>query len=120
LVRDPGIGRRGEGRQASAQRSCDAPEGAQPFDGYFGRSTYQEAVDRFLSFDLVIHRWDVARAVGLDDEIAPDDVERLGHAAQGFGDALRDPEPAGPALEPLPDADEQTRLLAFLGRKAWT
>jgi len=30
------------------------------------------------------------------------------------------PEPAGAALEPLPDADEQTRLLAFLGRKAWT
>lgn len=68
----------------------DPRRATEEFDGYFGRSTYQEAVDRFLSFDLVIHRWDLARAVGLDDEIAPDDVERLGHAAQGFGDALRE------------------------------
>lgn len=51
--------------------------------------------------------------------IPPYDGEALRDAAQGFGDALRESGACGPALDPPPDADEQTRLLAFLGRKAW-
>src|SRR5262245_12513367 len=37
------------------------------FDGFFGRTTFEEAVDRFANFDLVVHRWDLARATGLDE-----------------------------------------------------
>lgn len=102
------------------QADLDDPHrAAEQFDGYFGRTTYAKAVDRFLSFDLVIHRWDLARAAGLDDRLDPADVARLRETAQGFGDALRESGACGPALEPPPHADEQTRLLAFLGRKAW-
>jgi uncharacterized protein (TIGR03086 family) len=89
------------------------------FDGYFGRTTFAEAVDRFLSFDLVVHRWDLARAAGLPDEIPPDDVAAVQAAAEAMGDALRSPGAAGPPLDPPPGADAQTRLLAFLGRRAW-
>jgi uncharacterized protein (TIGR03086 family) len=88
------------------------------YDGAFGRSTFEAAVDRFLSTDLVVHGWDLARAAGLDDRIDPHDVERVRRDAELFGDAMRSPQAFGPALEPPPDADEQTRLLAFLGRRA--
>ncbi|MGI8875762.1 MAG: TIGR03086 family protein, partial [Egibacteraceae bacterium] len=114
----PGAAARAATNQTQA--GLDDPRRAtEEFDGHFGRSTYEQAVDRFLSVDLVIHRWDLARAAGLDDELAPDDVARLRDTAQGFGDALRESGACGPALEPPPGADEQTRLLAFLGRKAW-
>jgi hypothetical protein len=46
-----------------------------------------------------------------------DEVVRVREAAAQFGDALRGPNAFGPEV-PAPDgADEQTRLLAFLGRR---
>jgi len=93
------------------------------FDGFAGRSTYAEATDRFLSFDLVVHRWDLARAVGLDDEIPADDLAALQAATEAMseqmGEAMRGPGAFGPELAPPADADAQTRLLAFIGRRAW-
>ncbi|HVV30043.1 MAG TPA: TIGR03086 family metal-binding protein [Mycobacteriales bacterium] len=87
------------------------------FDGYFGRTTLAEAIDRFLSFDLVVHRWDLARATGQDEHIDPQVIAETFTAARNFGDALRAENVCGPAIPVADDADEQTRLLAFLGRK---
>lgn len=89
------------------------------FDGYFGRTTFAAAVDRFVNFDLVVHRWDLARAAGLDERIDPDDVRWARGAADSFGDSLRSSGVCGAEITPPADADEQTRLLAFLGRRAW-
>ena len=86
------------------------------FDGMMGRQTFEQAVDRFLSFDLLIHGWDLARATGQDDRMDPADVDRLAEAAKGFGDKMRGPGAFGEAVEPPPGADEQDELLAFLGR----
>jgi hypothetical protein len=44
-------------------------------------------------------------------------VHHVLSAAEGFGDALRGPGVCGPASETPADADEQTRMLAFLGRR---
>lgn len=87
------------------------------FDGFFGRTRFDAAVDRFLSLDLVVHRWDLAHGLGLDDAIAPADIARATAAAEQFGDAMRGPGAFGPALEAPEGADEQTRLLALLGRR---
>src|SRR5207244_2443324 len=75
------------------------------FDGLFGRSTFEAAADRFLSFDLVVHGWDLARAAGLDDRIDPKDVARVQKDAEAFGDNMRNPKAFGPAVEPPPGAD---------------
>lgn len=88
------------------------------FDGFFGRQTFAAAVDRFVSFDLVIHGWDLARATGLDERIDPNELPRLQTTAESFGDSLHQPKVCGPALDVASDADEQTRLLALLGRRA--
>jgi uncharacterized protein (TIGR03086 family) len=105
--------------RAQTQHELDDPERAgAEFDGFFGRSRYDEAVNRFLCFDLVVHGWDLARATGLDDRIEPAEIGRVREQAEAFGDAMRGPRAFGPALEPPPNADEQTKLLAFLGRRA--
>jgi len=88
------------------------------FDGFFGRSTFEAGVDRFLNFDLVVHGWDLARATGQDEHVDPDDVARVQKAAEAFGDAMRSPKAFGPEVDAPPGADAQTKLLAFLGRRA--
>jgi uncharacterized protein (TIGR03086 family) len=101
------------------QAGLDDPARAgEEFDGLSGRSTFAEAVDRFVCFDLNIHRWDLARATGLDERIDPAELPRLWETADSFGDALRADNVCGPAVEVPADADEQTRLLAHLGRRA--
>lgn len=89
------------------------------FDGYFGRSTFAEAVDGFLSFDLVVHGWDLATAAGQDTTIDPADVAFVRGGVAGFGPALHSDGVCGPALDAPVDADEQTTMLAELGRRAW-
>jgi uncharacterized protein (TIGR03086 family) len=100
------------------QGDLDDPEraGAQ-FDGYLGRSTFAQAVDLFVCFDLNIHGWDLARAAGLDERIDPDELPTLWRATEVFGDGIRSERVCGPAVEPPPGADEQTRLLSYLGRR---
>lgn len=105
---------------AVVQAELDDPQrAAAEFEGYVGRSTLAEAVDRFVCFDLVVHRWDLARAAGLDERMPPAEVARLAVVAEEFGVAIRGHGVCGPALTPPAGADEQTRLLAYLGRQAW-
>ena len=86
------------------------------FEGSLGKMTFETAVDRFLCVDLVVHGWDLSRAAGLDDHIAAEDVARVRKVAESFGDAIRNPQAFGPEVEAPAGADDQTRLIAFLGR----
>lgn len=89
------------------------------YDGYFGPTTFAQTIDTFYSLDLLVHAWDLARAAGLTDlEAMPaDDVAGSFEAMRPFGETLRQPGLCGPELEPSAGADEQTRFLAFLGRR---
>ena len=104
-------------RRAVLERLEDPDVATRTYEGQLGVHTFEWAVDRFQSFDLVVHGWDLALATGQDEAIPPEEVQRLSGEAQARGDASRSPDVFGPALEPPPDADEQTRLLAFLGRR---
>jgi uncharacterized protein (TIGR03086 family) len=100
------------------QSDLDDPERAgTTFEGHFGTQSFEQAVDRFLNFDLVVHGWDLARATGQDTTIEPEDLERVAVGAAAFGDAMRGPGAFGPEVDPPPDADEQAKLVAFLGRQ---
>lgn len=89
------------------------------YDGPFGRARWGESIDMFLCFDLVVHRWDLARACGLDEQLPPQDVQFVRKRTEQLGDNLRREGVCGPELTPPEDVDDQTRLLAFLGRRAW-
>jgi uncharacterized protein (TIGR03086 family) len=105
--------------QAAILHGLQDPELARTeFEGGMGKQTFEQAVDRFLNFDLVVHGWDLARATGLDERVDPDDITRVDAAAHAFGDAMRGPQAFGPEVEPPPGADAQQRMLAFLGRRA--
>jgi uncharacterized protein (TIGR03086 family) len=106
-------------RSAIAADLEDPERARQSYEGFFGPAIFEESIDRFLGGDLLIHRWDLANAAGLDVRLDPDEISRYFEMYRGFGDAMRVPEAFGPELEPPAGADEQTRLLAFVGRKAW-
>lgn len=101
------------------QAALDDPDvaGAE-YDGMFGRTTLEQSVDRFMAVDLVVHSWDLARAVGGDECLDPDEVHRVYEELQPMDDMLRAPNAFGPKLDAPEGADEQGRLLAFLGRRA--
>lgn len=102
----------------AVQTELEDPERARAeYAGYFGPTTFEQTVDDFICFDLLVHRWDLARATGLDERLEPDEVRRVHERALSFGEALRGPNVCGPAVEPPPGADEQARLLAYLGRR---
>jgi uncharacterized protein (TIGR03086 family) len=103
--------------KAAIQADLDDPDrAAEEFDGFFGRRSFASAVDQFLSGDLVIHRWDLGTAAGIEVDLAPAEIERAWKDLDAFGDAARQPGVFGPAVEPPPGADEQTRLLCHTGR----
>ena len=102
----------------AVQAALDDPAtAAQEYDGMFGRTSFAKSVDGFLSADLVIHRWDLARATGQDETLPVDEVRRVQEMLEPMDEKMRGPGAFGPKIEPPPGADEQTKLLCFLGRR---
>jgi uncharacterized protein (TIGR03086 family) len=89
------------------------------YDGMFGRTTLAETVDGFMSTDLVVHAWDIARATGLEQHEAmpADEVERLDAQLRGMGDAIRSPGAFGPEVPVPDDASHHDRFLGYIGRR---
>lgn len=67
--------------------------------------------------DLLIHTWDLARAVGADDHLLPEACSVVYANLEPIDTLIRAPGFFGPKLEPAADADPQDKLLAFVGRK---
>jgi uncharacterized protein (TIGR03086 family) len=101
----------------AVQAALDDPSKAsKEYDGMFGKTTFASSVDQFLSADLVIHRWDLARATGQDETLPSDEVDAIFERLKPMDDKMRGPGAFGPKIEPPPGADAQTELLCFLGR----
>lgn len=102
------------------QRSLDDPDTAQTeYEGMLGVTTFAATVDDFMSADLLVHAWDIARAAGLRaHEAMPDDeVERLDARLRPMGETLRMPGVFGAEVPVPAGAPAQDRLLGFLGRQ---
>jgi uncharacterized protein (TIGR03086 family) len=94
---------------AVADRARDTPMGHITFDDAFGMAGTP---------DVLIHTWDLARATGLDETLDPEEVHRMAEAIEDVDDTpMRESGHYGPRVEVPADADEQTRLLAFMGRQ---
>jgi len=101
------------------QRMLDAPDvAAREFvHERAGRHSLEEAVAIFLIGDVVIHTWDLARATGLDERLDRDEVQRMFSGMEPHDEMLRQSGQYGPRVEVPDDADEQTKLIAFMGRR---
>lgn len=89
-----------------------------PYDGYFGPTTLAATLRDFYGFDLLVHRWDLGRAAGLDVTWDDREADAVEQALDGFGDSLYMEGICRPAVTPPAGASRQTRLLARTGRQA--
>jgi len=69
-----------------------------------------------LMTDTLLHTWDLARAVGADERLDPELVERAHQAALPLDEMLRSGTAFGPKVDIGEDADPQSKMLAFFGR----
>jgi uncharacterized protein (TIGR03086 family) len=70
--------------------------------------------------DLLVHGWDLARAIGADDTLDADLVRWCWEASSPQEQQIRDAGVFGDAVPVPDDADLQTRLLGLYGRRrAW-
>ena len=103
---------------AALQAGLDDPDTASRTMqfGPAGEHTVAAAVDRFVTPDVLVHTWDLARATGQDDTL---DAELSVSVLEGFvmmGDALVASGHFGPAVAVADDAPVQVRLVAASGR----
>ncbi|WP_248962442.1 TIGR03086 family metal-binding protein [Sphaerisporangium perillae] len=88
-----------------------------------GRLTVEQHIDQVVSADLVLHGWDLARATGQDDAIAPHEIEAMWPGVQRLPEEMRIPGAFGPGIvvfgpevKVSEDAPLQHRVLGLLGR----
>ena len=71
----------------------------------------------FFLGDVLIHTWDLARATGQDETLDPDEVSGALQGMLPFDAVLRASGHYGPKVEVPARADDQTKLIAFTGRR---
>jgi hypothetical protein len=115
LASDPLAGWRQH--SAAVQSLLDDPEVvATEYDGFFGRTTIGETVERFYLFDMYVHRWDIATAAGVGTELSDAEMNMIDAAADALGDNIYRPGVCADAVPVSTDAGRQEALLARLGR----
>lgn len=96
----------------------DPAASAKEVDGPTGPMPAEQIIGRFVTMDLLVHTWDLARAVGGDEHLDEDAVREAYEALKPMDEMIRQPYVFGPKLDPPPGADLQTEFLYFLGRRA--
>ncbi|WJV45266.1 TIGR03086 family metal-binding protein [Streptomyces flavofungini] len=66
--------------------------------------------------DLVVHAWDLSRAIGADERLPDDLVAAAANEVAPYAGELSKSGLFAPAVQPPPGADAQTALLNLLGR----
>ena len=116
-VEDDPRGAWANGRDAMQAALDDPAVATTAYEGRMGSGTFEEGVSRFGFMDLVVHTWDIARSAGGDEKLEPADVHDMFEMAKPMDEMMRSPGVCGPKLEVPADADEQTQMLAFMGRQ---
>lgn len=88
-----------------------------PYDTPMGEMTLETMMSMFGIPDVVIHTWDVARATGVDESLDAEEVSRIYAQMLPVDAMVRREGVFGPKIDVADGADEQTKLLAFTGRR---
>ena len=100
------------------QAALDDPAiASREFEMQMGRYTFEDAVATFCIGDVLVHTWDLARAAGLDETIDAGEVHRMYEGMEPIDELLRKSGHYGARIAVPDDADEQTKLIAFTGRR---
>ena len=87
------------------------------FESRMGRQSVEQAIDMIVTGDVLLHTWDLARATGQDETLDPEEVHRMFQGMEPMDELLRNSGHYGPRVEVPDHADEQTKLIAFIGRR---
>ena len=90
---------------------------AQEFEGRMGRQSVEKVIDMIVTSDVLLHTWDLARATGQDETLDAEEVHRMLEGMEPMDELLRNSGHYGPRVAVPDDADEQTKLIAFIGRQ---
>jgi uncharacterized protein (TIGR03086 family) len=103
--------------QASLAAALAEPEiASREIDGPPGRMSVEQSIDMIVTGDLLIHTWDLARATGLDETLDAAEAQRMLEGVEPYDEMLRSSGHYGPRVPVSPDADDTTKLIAFMGR----
>jgi uncharacterized protein (TIGR03086 family) len=96
------------GREGALERTVHVSYGDLPGAVYLSH----------VGSDHVVHAWDLARAVGADEQLDDDLIDFVYEAQIPMVESARQAGVFGPELPVPDDADRQTKMLALLGRRA--
>jgi uncharacterized protein (TIGR03086 family) len=96
----------------------DPEAAATEMDGPTGKMPAGQIIGQFVTMDVLVHTWDLARTVGAHEHLDEDCVRQAYEALKPMDAMIRQPSVFGPKLEPPEGADVQTEFLCFLGRRA--
>ena len=100
------------------QSALDDPDlAAHEFEMRMGRVRVDQAIGQFCLGDVLVHTWDLARATGLDESLDSEEVHSMFQGMEPMDEMLRQSGQFGPRVHVPADADEQTKLIAFTGRR---
>jgi uncharacterized protein (TIGR03086 family) len=101
--------------------SCGAFGAGGALEGTVSLSAGDKAAAEYcweMTTDALIHSWDLARGIGADETLDPELVHEVHTNLLPMADMLAASGMFAPPVDGPDDADEQTRLLGLLGRKA--
>jgi uncharacterized protein (TIGR03086 family) len=102
-----------------ADALADPELAARPVETPFDTQPLAETVDMIVTGDVFTHTWDLARATGQDETLDREQVQRMLASVGAIPEeALRADGMFGPRVAVPDDADDQTKLLGLLGRRA--
>ncbi|MGB3593543.1 MAG: maleylpyruvate isomerase family mycothiol-dependent enzyme [Ornithinimicrobium sp.] len=88
------------------------------FDGFFGPTTIGATIQQFYVWDMVVHRWDLARAMERDAALSEQELDRVEASIPLFGEALYMPGICAAAVHVAQGEPRLVRVMARLGRDA--
>jgi uncharacterized protein (TIGR03086 family) len=83
-----------------------------------GPMLLEQMLPQFVCTDMLVHTWDLARAVGGDERLDEESVQDAYETLKPMDTMIRQLNVFGPKLDPPPGTDVQTEFLYFLGRRA--
>lgn len=106
-----------EARAEVEETLADRVRATQITTGRFSPLPFEALVGRMLCADTLVHTWDLARATGQDERLDADAVVHTYSGLKPMDGTLRNSGAFADKVAPPDDADEQTQLLCFLGRR---
>jgi len=95
---------------------ADPDQAGKVVPSMFGEAPFDELVGGLLCADTLVHTWDLARATGQDDQLDRGAVDRALAFLTPLDEHMRAPGGMGPKVEVPDGTDDQSKLIAFMGR----